>query len=737
MVIRPALLTVWLLGAILPRAGGGQDLPYRPPLYWSVYEHHILKEQAGVEDNYIPEAEFLANIDWVDTHLRPFGFDMVAVDGWGDVSRLSPDGYRTSHSRHWEHDFAWWSAHLRSRGMRLGMYGNPLWIHVDPTDTRTKITGTDIPVSSLIDPGEHALWFTWVQVDRPGAEAYVKGHVAHFAAMGIDFLRVDFLSWFETGYDRNLGVVGTSRPREHYETALRWMREACDEHGVYLSLVMPNLHDDAGVEKRYGHMMRISEDTGTGGWRMFSEKDRGVRRPEWSQYANVLDGFAFWSPVSGRDRIRLDGDFVRINTFDSDAEKRTVISAHLMAGGPVAASDQHGTIGDDVWAYQNPEMLALNGDGFVGSPLSSDPSNERSQIWAGRLSGGDWVVGLFNRETDRRVRTLTFQELGIPGTAGVRDLWQRADLGTMDRLQIELAPHASLVARLSSTPASCTPQTIRFEPIADRPYGSPPVQPVAAASSGLPVSVEVAHGPASRDDDGRIALSGSSGRVYLTAFQAGDAAFCAAIPVVQSFEVVGGHQAAMYVAGTFTGWSPNIPMTLEGDWWIARDVFLPAGAHELKFANSTDWTGEDWGASVGLSGTASRTTGGLPNIRFTLPAPGRFDLRFNDFTLEYAITASGATSVTGEIPPDAGVGVPFPNPASHTARIGFMLPAPAPVMLSLVDPLGRVVRIVNAGLQPAGPAVETIDVSGLPAGPYLLRLRAGRLDVVRRIAVVR
>ncbi len=92
--------------------------PYKAPLYWSVYEHHIIKEQAGVANNYIPESELASNIDFVATSLKSAGYTMICMDGWGDTSKLSPNGYRASHSRHWEHDYAWWCWFLDQRRRR-------------------------------------------------------------------------------------------------------------------------------------------------------------------------------------------------------------------------------------------------------------------------------------------------------------------------------------------------------------------------------------------------------------------------------------------------------------------------------------------------------------------------------------------------------------------------------------------------------------------------------------------
>lgn len=615
-----------------------------PPLYWSVYEYHILRQQASdrtpgssgtTEDNYIPESVFQANIDWVEANLKPYGYDMVAIDGWGDTFTLSEHGYRASHSQDWEHDYAWWSQYLRSRGMRLGMYANPMTVLVPAEDEETKIVGTDILVSSLIDTSAEST-FRWVQVDRPGAEQYVKGYIAYYANMGIDHLRIDFLSWYENGFDRYLGQIGPDRPREHYATALRWMREAADQHGVFLSIAMAHLYNEAELERQYAHSFRINEDIDYGEWWKFSEKNRGNRFENWSQWANAVDGFTYWSYLSGRDRVHLDGDFIRMNTYSTDVERRTVMSMHLIAGGPIAVADQYNSIGDDLWVYQNQEMLALHADGFVGSPRSNDPTSEISQIWTGKMSNGDVIVGLFNRESTPKTRSFSFADAGVQGAVAVRDLWQRAPLPAMDAISVELAPHASMILRLTpGAGTSCTPQSIQVDTMEDVEYGNPGPMLSATASSGLPVQFEVALGPAEIRGS-QAQPTGKSGIVYMVASQPGDGKWCAAVPVTKSFAVLGGHEPAMYIAATFTNWAPDIELQLKGETWVAEAVQIPAGTHELKFLNSDDWSKEDWGNAQGISGAATPTTGGGANIQVTIPEDGFYRVMFNDLTLQYS-----------------------------------------------------------------------------------------------------
>lgn len=433
----------------LPPVVQAPNNPFKAPLYWSVYEHHIVKEQNGVQDNYISEEELMANVDWVDANLKSLGYKMICMDGWGDVSQLNENGYRKSHSRHWEHDFAWWSNHLKERGMTLGIYGNPLWLNVNSNDKTTLIKGTNIPVSSLINPNENALWFQWVQVDRPGAEQYVKGYIQYYADMGVKYFRVDFLSWFENGQDRYLGKVGPNRPRRDYLTALKWMKEAADANGMFLSFVMPHMYYEAEAELQTGHMVRINEDAGEGAWYKWSKKDRGQKRFGWSVYANAMDGLTYWSYLAGRGKMILDPDFIRINTFATDEEKKSVISACLMAGAPITVSDQHNTIGDNLWVYQNEELLALNKDGFVGKPLTNNPAKDSSQIWKGQLSNGDWVIGLFNRENTTKNRSINFTSLGINGSAAVRDLWLYKDLGKMASFSVDVPAHGCVIIKIT------------------------------------------------------------------------------------------------------------------------------------------------------------------------------------------------------------------------------------------------------------------------------------------------
>lgn len=434
-------------------AGGGVHT-HKAPLYWSVYEYCWSLEKQGIPASQmdITEEQWDKIIDWVARELKPYGYDMVCTDGFIPMLVKDESGYMTHYG----------SMSLRklvekckAKGLKVGVYDNPLWIHGadnTPVAGSDGITFGDLKYrdgDSVIRTDVKDTWFTWAVASRPGTREYIDNFFKHFSEMGIHYIRMDFLSWYEDGMDRGMGVVGRGYGREAYEQALRWISESAHKYGVFTSLVMPHLNDSASLEKQYGDMVRIVADTGDGGWAHFSETQRGVVYDSWPNCMNMFDGFVYWSQVSGRGNVILDGDFIRLNTFASDEERESVVSLQLMAGGPVTVSDQYNTIGDNVRFYQNSELLELNRDGFVGKPLSTDLNDARHQIWYGQLSCGDWVIGLFNREDKEQDFNVSFSDLGIRGKWHVRDLWKHQDEGEKIALKESLPAHSCKIVRLS------------------------------------------------------------------------------------------------------------------------------------------------------------------------------------------------------------------------------------------------------------------------------------------------
>ncbi len=420
-----------------------RDIPYSKqigsgPRYWIAYEYCWMHNEA------IPEDIWKQNIDWVADNFKNYGYDMISNDGWIEAAQtVNENGFITKYNSDWEHGFDYWAQYVAGKGMKMGVYYNPLWMTKTAYKENLPVTGTTYTCRDIAGPKSFNSELRWVDVDKPGAREWVQGYVKYFKAIGANFLRIDFLENYENNYGH-----------EKYEKALHWMREAADST-MLLSLVMPNCFNHAATELKYGDMIRISDDCFNGGWDFVSDRRRGMFKRNWPQYGNAFDGFISFADIGGRGQMVLDGDFTRINTLKDDNEKKSQVSLLVMTGSPIAIADQYYTIGNNAWIYQNEELLALNDQGFAGKPLSYDIHDAaNSSRWVGQLPNGDWIVGLFNRENSSQNRGIDFvKELGLKGRQKyeLHDLWQHKSAGSYSKsFSARLAPHECIILKISN-----------------------------------------------------------------------------------------------------------------------------------------------------------------------------------------------------------------------------------------------------------------------------------------------
>ena len=441
-------------------------------MYWDGYEYSFENNVA------LPENVWKKNVDWVASTLKPYGYNMVVTDGWIEgAQKTNPNGYILSYNDGWKHDWKYWVNYAAQKGLNMGVYYDPLWVTASTVKNRSKLVeGTKIPVADIVDKGDRfdsSLY--WVDVTKPGAKQYIQGYVKYFENMGVKLLRIDFLSWYESGTASGAPAGAIAHGSKNYATALRWIEEAAGNK-MTISLVMPNLYQHAKTEVKYGDMFRIDEDASTGGWAWLNYGSFGDYRQTWqgtwSQWANAFMGFTGFSDVAGRGSAILDGDFLQLNTFTgpyADNEKKSAISLFTMAGSPLAIADQYNTIGSNAHYYENQAILTIHKDGFVGKPVyyngkpfeptqygfpstgSRDPER-----WIGQTTSGNWVVALFNRGNAPAKKSIDFSTLlGLSKGGYVYDLWSHKNLGLKTSQTVTLLPHD--VSMVEVTPVVSNP----------------------------------------------------------------------------------------------------------------------------------------------------------------------------------------------------------------------------------------------------------------------------------------
>lgn|SRR5574344_12849 len=419
---------------------GARDSKYTrtgvAPQYWTAYEYCY--------DMNVPitELRWQCNIDWMASTFLPYGYDMICNDGWIETAQtINQNGYITKYNSKWTHDFTYWNNYIASKGMKVGTYYNPLWMTKAAYEQNCKVIGTNSTTREIAGSHSFNNELYWVDVDKPGAEQWIKGYVRYFKDLGVKYLRIDFLENYENNY-------GTAR----YAKALNWIKEEAGDD-IFLSLVMPNCYNHAKTEISYGDMMRVSDDCFNGDWDFVSSRRRGQVKANWPQYANVFDGMIGFSDVGAKGQMILDGDFMRLNKLSNVEEKKFLFSLMIMGGSALAIADQYDTIDEEAKeVYCNKELLSLHSNGFSAKPVTQDIHNVNSSRWVGQLPDGDFVVGLFNRENlPMQYGIDFFGDLGIDDgkVDNVRDLWSHSDLGPMSKqYTMTLQPHSCSIVRI-------------------------------------------------------------------------------------------------------------------------------------------------------------------------------------------------------------------------------------------------------------------------------------------------
>ncbi|MCR8636501.1 S-layer homology domain-containing protein [Paenibacillus radicis (ex Xue et al. 2023)] len=403
------------------------------------------------------EARMKSNADWLAANFLDYGYEYINVDGWvGDATKHNANGYITHYKNDWMNDWKYWADYVHSKGLKLGIYYNPSWLHQDIANdpANLKVVGTNIPLKSIIrdDPKYMHQTRYMIDPDTPGSKEYVQGMIKFYISIGVDLLKIDFLRYYENAY-------GHAAVKQLYD----WMREAAG-NDIILYYANTNNVNHAADEVVTADLLRASEDwrtdtTQPGVWYHTSLRNRGTTRADtWPPAYNLFDGLVYLSDLSGPGKVVLDGDFSVMSSGGTDAEKKTRISLLAMAGSSIFIGDNYQNMASNDAYYKNLEIIDMNKRGFVGKPLSRDVKSPLSQIWKGQLPDGTWVVALFNREDTAQTRSVDFaNDLGLSGNYLVSDMWSHSIIGTRTSYSESIEPHGVRllkISKLSMTPYS-------------------------------------------------------------------------------------------------------------------------------------------------------------------------------------------------------------------------------------------------------------------------------------------
>ena len=116
----------------------------------------------------------------------------------------------------------------------------------------------------------------------------------------------------------------------------------------------------------------------------------------------------------------------------------------LLAAPLLAGNDLSKMTPETLSILTNKEVVAVDQDG-KGTQGRRVAQEGPLEVWAKPLADGSIAVGLFNRGESTNIITLSYNDIGVQGSAMLRDLWQHKDLGSFSGSYTEEVPRHGAV----------------------------------------------------------------------------------------------------------------------------------------------------------------------------------------------------------------------------------------------------------------------------------------------------
>jgi alpha-galactosidase len=233
---------------------------------------------------------------------------------------------------------------------------------------------------------------------RPGSQGYETQDAKTYATWGVDYLKYD-------------NCNATLDQKTQYTTMSNALK-ACGRPIVFsicawgFASWMPSV----------GHLWRTTGDINA----------------SWSSITGIIDINAGLAQYAGPGHWN-DPDMLEVgNGSLTENENRAHFGIWAMMAAPLIAGNDLRSMSTSVKAILTaPEIIAVNQDvlGVQGTRIKGSGSLE---VWKKKLNGTNTMaVAFLNRTNAAADISVTWTELGLPaGTATVRDLWAKSDLGS-------------------------------------------------------------------------------------------------------------------------------------------------------------------------------------------------------------------------------------------------------------------------------------------------------------------
>jgi alpha-galactosidase len=420
-----------------------------PPMGWNSWDSY---------GESVSEADIRANAKMMARRLKSFGWQYIVVDmGWyvtnhsagvnandaqfslDKFGRYTPAVNSIPSAANGE-GFKPLADYVHSLGLKLG-------IHILRGIPKIAVNG-NLPIfnspfhaADAADTNDTCPWnpFNYgVDPSKPAAQAYYDSILRLYASWGVDFLKVDCIA-----------------DHPYKGDDIRMLAEAIHRTGRPMVLSLspgPASLAKADVFERYAQMWRISDDV----WDIWHGRTNFPQGPG-NQFARAAE----WEKYSGPGHWP-DADMLPIGRLEPSAgwgpsratrltrdEQRTMMtlwcifrSPLIMGGNLTLLDDWTGSL------LTNPEVIAVDQHSRDNHAVINTGN---AAVWLARPERGhDDYLALFNLTDAQQTLAYSWKDLGLSGSKyELRDLWERKAFAPAASVSITLAPHASVLYRIS------------------------------------------------------------------------------------------------------------------------------------------------------------------------------------------------------------------------------------------------------------------------------------------------
>lgn len=478
-----------------------------PYMGWSSYSMQVY--EGG---QWITADQIEAQSDAMHDKLQKYGYEYINIDaGWNGgqdeygrpipSTTLFPDGLDDVID------------HIHDNGQKVGLYLIP-GMSLETAQKALPIYGapgctTENLLKQPLQQGDYWGYGYRIDFDNPCATKYIDSIADLLGEWGIDFIKFDSVT-------PGSGVTDLSMDAR--EEVAAWSA-ALERNDIWFELSWALDIEHADYWKQYADGWRIDWDV-----ECYCGDEALV---SWETVSRLFPRLSDWwrhgGPAGWNDLDSLNVGNGKMDGLTKD-ERRLAATLWATAAAPFyVGNDLTNLDSYGLELLTNPEVIAVNQAGIPARPVSTATKH---QVWYALNRDGTYTVALYNLGRADADITVDFADIGLDGSAKVRDLWSRKNLGTADGAFTAESVPIHGVRLLTLTPAKQSVLTVNDDSLrvdytgdwtrnggAELPATSQPftVAVTDTPGGGTPTPPATGATITVNDDDSRIAYSGSWG----------------------------------------------------------------------------------------------------------------------------------------------------------------------------------------------------------------------------------